>query len=417
MISNNKLSSRDRVLMTINHMEPDRVPIDLGSTLVTGIMAHAMYNLREYLDLPKRKVKVYEIFQMLGEVEMDVIKRFDIDLLPVEPLVQFFGIKRKSYKPWKLWDETEVLMPGQFDVEVDAQGNWLLHEEGNKNKPIEGKMPKGGYYFDKLSVTEYEDKFVPPSLEEIKKENHLSNEELEYISERAEKLRKTTDKALVLDQWSKVGIDPVGSIPNFLELLYLDRKYISDLYKIRTDTAIKNLIKLKSYLKNNIDIICLTGNDYGGQQRELFSPKIFEELHLPNLKTQNEWIHKNTNWKTFQHTCGSIINLIPLLIETGLDILNPVQISAANMDPKNLKERFGRKITFWGGGIDTQKTLAFGTVDDVIAEVKRNIKILAPGGGFVFNTVHNIQQGTSPKKIVAAFDTARKFGKYPIKGG
>jgi len=408
-------TSRERVLKALNHEEPDRVPIDFGGSLVTGIMVHALDSLRKYLGLEYCPVKVFDVFQMLGIVEMDLVKRFEVDVLPVEPKVQWFGLKRKNYKPWKLWDGTKVLMPENFNIEKDSEGNLLLHSEGDFSKPIEGVMPENGFYFDMPSISKYELDYSPPPLEEIKKEEHLTSEELEFIGEKAENLRSTTDKALFLDQWGKIGLKWVGSIPNFLTLLYSDKNYVKDLFKIRTETALKNLEKLKKYLGENIDIICLEGADYGSQDREMFSPDIFEELFLPYLKVQNNWIHKNTNWKSFQHICGSIPNLLPLLIETEIDILNPIQTSAKGMDPEWLKKNFGEKLTFWGGGVDTQRTLPFGNVKDIQKEIKERIKIFAPGGGFVFSIIHNIQQGTPPENIVAVFDTVRNFGKYPIK--
>jgi uroporphyrinogen-III decarboxylase len=408
------LTSRERALKALNHEEPDRVPIDMGSTLVTGIMAHALDRLRKYLKLDYKPVKVYEVFQMLGEVEQEVIERFDIDFLPVEPLVQFFGLERRNYKSWKLWDDTEVLMPEKFNVEIDARGNWLLHSGGNNSKPVEGVMPKNGYYFDRPSIVEYKADFKPPLLEEIKKEKHLTNIELEFMAERAENLRKKTDKALVLDQFEIIGLPWVGSIPNFLMLLCSEKNYVKDLFKIRTETAIKNLEKLKNFLGDNIDVIVLDGTDIAGQDKEFFNPKLYEEIFVPFLKIQNDWIHKNTNWKTFQHICGSLVNILPLLLETNLDIISPVQLSAKGMDPVWLKNTFGKKIVFWGAGIDTQKTLPFGNKNEIIQEVKERIKIFGPGGGFVFNTIHNIQQGTPPENIVAVFDTVRNFGQYPV---
>ncbi len=406
-------TSRERVLKTLNHEEPDRVPIDLGGSIATGIMANALDHLRKYLGLENRPVKVYEVFQMLGEVEMDLVERFKIDVLPVEPKIQCFGLKIENYKPWKMWDGTEVLMPGQFKTEEDPEGNLLLHSEGDPLKPIEGVMPKNGFYFDIPSLSKYEINYSPPSLDDIKKENHLTNEELEFMAEKAENLRSTTDKALFLDQ-GKIGLRAVGSVFNFLTLLYSNKNYVKDLFKIRTETALDNLEKLKKYLGQNIDIICLDVTDYGIQDREMFGPNIFEELFVPHLKVQNSWIHKNTNWKTFQHTCGSIPNLLPLLVETGLDILNPVQTSAKGMDPEWLKKNFGGKLTFWGGGVDTQKTLPFGNVEDIQKDVEERIKIFAPGGGFVFSSIHNIQHGVLPENIAAVFDTAYNFGKYPI---
>lgn len=409
------MSSRERVLKTVNHEEPDRVPLDMGGTIMSGIMAHALDQLRKHLGLENRPVKVYEVFQMLGEVEMDVVDRLGIDVLPVEPSVQFFGLRREKWKPWKLWDGTDVLVPGQFDVEVDEQGNWLLHTEGDPNQPVEGRMPKDGFYFDMASTIEANMDYQPPPLETVKMENHVTTEDLEFLAARAEKLRRETDKALVLGCWGKVGLPQVGSIPDFLCLLAMDRTYVKDIFAVRTETAFRNLEKLRSYLNDNLDILGLDGTDYGSQNNELFSPEVFEELYLPYLKEQNDWVHGNTNWKTWQHTCGSVTRIIPMLIESGLDILNPVQTSAAGMDPAWLKQEFGSKITFWGGGVDTQKTLPFACPEEVNREVAERIRVFAPGGGFVFNTIHNIQQGTPPENILAAYDTARTVGRYPLE--
>jgi hypothetical protein len=342
---------------------------------------------------------------------MDLVDRLGIDVLPVEPPVQFFGLRRENWKPWKLWDGTEVQVPGQFDVEVDGEGNWLIHSEGDPAKTVEGKMPKGGFYFDMASMIEVHADFKPPDLDEVKAQNHITNNELELLAARAEKLRRDTDKALLLGCWGKVGLSWVGSIPDFLCLLVLDPEYVKDLFEIRTETALQNMEKLKSYLGDSIDILGLDGADYGSQNNEMLSPELFEELFLPFFKQQNDWVHANTNWKTWQHTCGSVTRIIPMLIASGLDILNPIQTSAAGMDPAWLKDEFGTRITFWGGGVDTQKTLPFATTEEVEKEVAERIRIFAPGGGFVFNTIHNIQQQTPPENIVAAYDTARTVGR------
>ena len=158
----------------------------------------------------------------------------------------------------------------------------------------------------------------------------------------------------------------------------------------------------------------MEGTDYAGQDRELFSPALFEELCVPHFRAQNAWVHGHTAWKTWFHCCGSIPRLLPLLVDAGVDIINPVQTSAAGMDPQTLKDRFGGKIVFWGGGIDTQRTLPFGSPAQVAEEVRARVRIFGPGGGFVFNPIHNIQQGTPPENIVAAYDAAREAGVYPI---
>ncbi len=407
------MTSRERVLSAVDHREPDRVPIDLGGTIMSGIMAGALHELRKYLKLEPGPVKVYEVFQMLGEVELDLVEAFGIDILPVEPLVQFFGLRRERYKPWQLMDGTGVLVPGQFEVEVDSSGDWILHEEGDPGQAVAARMPKGGYYFDMVSDSGGSE-FTPPPLNEVEKENLISVEELDFMTARAERLRKETDKALVLGAWGCLGLPWVGTIPDFLCLMALEKEYVRNLFEVRTAVALQNLEKLKSWLGDSIDIIGLDGTDYGTQRNELFSPDLFEELYFPFFTVQNRWIHEHTNWKTWLHTCGSVTRIIPLLIESGLDILNPVQTSADGMGPAWLKETFGKDICFWGGGIDTQNVLPFSSAEDVRNQVKERIRLFGPGGGFVFNPIHNVQYGTPPANIAAAFETVLHEGRYPL---
>jgi hypothetical protein len=408
------MTSRERVLAALDFQEPDRVPLDLGGSIMSGIMAHPLDRLRRHLGLKRRPVRVYELFQMLGEVELDVVERLGIDVLPVEPPVQFFGLRREGWKPWRLWDGTEVLVPGRFDVEVSPQGDWLLHMAGDPAQPVEGRMPKDGFYFDMPSLTASHDVYIPPPLEEVRRQNRLQTPELEFLASRAEQLRRTTDKALFLGCWDNFGLPWVGSIPDFLVLMVSDTGYVKELFAVRTETALDNLAKAWRYLGDNIDVVGLDGTDYGSQNAELFSPELFAELYVPLLKIQNRWIHEHTPWKTWQHTCGSVTRILPHLLETGVDILNPLQTSAAGMDPGWLKRSFGGKIAFWGGGVDTQRTLPFASPEEVAAEVRERLRILAPGGGFVFNAIHNVQQGTPPQNIVAAYDTARAAGRYPV---
>jgi len=409
------MTSRERVLAALDFREPDRVPLDLGGSIMSGIMAQPLDRLRRHLGLPVKPVRVYEVFQMLGEVEMELVEALGIDVLPVVPPVQFFGLRREGWKPWRLWDGTEVLMPGQFNIEVDpASGDWLLRSGGDPTRAVEGRMPQAGFYFDMPALTASHFDYVPPPLEQVRREYRLQSEQLEFLAARAEHLRRTTDKALFLGCWDYFGLPWVGSIPDFLVLMVTDPAYVRDLFEVRTETALDNLEKTRTWLGENIDILGLDGTDYGSQNAELFSPELFARLYVPFFKIQNDWVHRNTGWKTWLHTCGSVTRIVPLLIEAGVDILNPVQTSAAGMDPAWLKREFGGKITFWGGGVDTQRTLPFASAAEVAAEVRERVRLLAPGGGFVFNTIHNVQQGTPPENIVAAYEAARTTGTYPL---
>lgn len=408
------MSSRERVLAALEHREPDRVPLDLGSTIMSGIMAVPLDRLRRHLGLAPRPVKAYEVFQMLGEVEADVVERLRLDVLPVEPPAILFQLRREDWKPWRLFDGTEVLVPGRFDVDVDAEGNWLLHTGGDRARPVEGRMPRDGFYFDRPAATAMVPGWEPPPLSALRRENRLESGDLDWMQERAERLRRTTDKALFLGAWSSVGLGWAGSIPDFLMLLASDKAAVKDIFAVRTETALANLEKLSRGLGDSIDVIGMDGSDYGAQNSELIAPAAFAELVVPRLKEQCAWVHRHTRWKTWCHCCGAASRLIPLYIEAGVDAINPVQTSAAGMDPADLKRRFGDRITFWGGGVDTQRTLPFGSTAAVEDQVRERISLLAPGGGFVFNPIHNVQQGTPPGNIVAAYDTAFRAGTYPI---
>ena len=384
------------------------MPIDLGGTIMSGIMAHALDRLQKHLGI-NRRVKVYEVFQMLGEVELDIADRLGVDVLPVEPLVAFFGLRRERYKPWTLFDGTEVLVPGQFEVEVTPQGDWLLHDEGDPSRPVSGRMPRDGFYFDMQSMTAMVPDFRPPPLDEFRKTApRVTAEDLDFLVKRASRLRRETDKALLLGWWGTAGLNAVGSIPDFLCLLISDPEYVKDLFELQAEIAVENISRLWDALGDMIDVFGLDGHDYGSQNSMLFSPDVFAELFVPYYKLQTCWIHENTTWKAWKHTCGAVRAIIPHMIEAGIDILNPVQTSAADMDPASLKEAFGGQIVFWGGGVDTQKTLPFGSTDEVREEVRERVQTLGRGGGFVFNPVHNIQQGVPPENILAAFDAARE---------
>jgi uroporphyrinogen-III decarboxylase len=162
---------------------------------------------------------------------------------------------------------------------------------------------------------------------------------------------------------------------------------------------------------DKIELMQISGTDFGTQRCEFISPDLFREFYKPYHKKINDWVHNNTNWKTFYHTCGSVVNLLDDFVDSGMDIMNPVQCSATGMEPKFLKEKYGGKLTFWGGGIDTQNTLPFGTPEEVKAEALERLKIFAPGGGFVFNTIHNIQQPTPVENILAMFEAIKEYNK------
>lgn len=409
------LTSRERVIAAIEHREPDRVPVDLGSNITSGISARTLVELRKHLGLPDRLTKVYEIIQMLGLVEEDVVDALCVDILPVHQLKALSGIEYGNYKPWKLFDGTEVLVPGQFDVEIDTDGSLLLHDGCDPSAPVIFKMPRDGYYFDGVGDQSLSMEYTPPPLEDMEEQyaQPVPARELEFLAEQAVQLRKT-DKALFLEIWPYVGAPGAGNMCDWLCLMASDPEYVSRLFEMKAAADIEKLQSLWRYIGDNADIFGIDAFDYGTQRAEMFSPELFERYYLPYYKTINSWVHSNTPWKTWKHCCGSICNILPMFVESGLDCINPVQCSADGMEPTRLKEKFGDKITFWGGAINTQQTLPFGTPDEVYHEALERIRILGQGGGFVFNAIHNIQAKTPPENIVAMYQAVKDCGKYPL---
>ena len=412
------MNSRERVLAAIEHREPDRVPADLGATIMSGIMAQAIPGLRRCLGLDDRPPKVYEPFQMLGEVEEDLVEALGVDVLPVEPPAQFFGIRRENYKPFRLFDDTPVLVPGQFNVEVDDQGRWLLHEQGDAARPVTAIMPKEGFYFDMVGDQAMHEDFQPPPLAHMRKQYRTPADErdLEYLAAKAQRLRPT-GKALVLGAWGYIGPAGVGNFADWMCVMAGDPDYARRLFEIKIEADLARLEKLKRYIGDTIDVLGVDGNDYGTQRAEMFSPAMFEQFYFPYYQAICGWVHAHTKWKTWKHCCGSIPRFIPFMVEAGIDCLNPVQCSAAGMEPAWLKQTFGNRLTFWGGGIDTQKTLPFGTPEQVYEQARERLRIFKPGGGYVFNAVHNIQHGTPPENIAAMFQALKDHGKYTADAG
>jgi hypothetical protein len=404
------MTSRERVEKALNHRQPDRVPIDIGATRMTGIVATAYSRLREHVGLGVGPPRVYDLMQMLVEVEPDFLARFHIDVVGVEPVAPVWHIENRNWKPWQLPDGTAVQVPGVFEPTTDTEGNTILHDGGPASAPPVAIMPKGGYYFDAIGGTQASADFQPPTIAEYRRTlESWPDEHLQIISERARTLYEGTNYALV-GGWYKGGLGGVGSFADWMILLATEKQYVSDLFDAQVEHGIRELERYRDAVGDRICAIAISGNDFGTQKGELFSPEWWVELYAPHYKRFNDWVHQHTRWKTFYHSCGSIYHLIEPMIQIGVDILNPVQCSAANMEPERLKREFGSRLCLWGGGVDTQKTLPFGTPDEVRAEVAERVRTFAPGGGFVFSAVHNIQRNSPPENLVAMLEAAREVG-------
>lgn len=382
-------TSRKRVEASLNHREPDRIPFDLGGSILTGISAKAYRRLRDYLGLPEIEIEIEDICQGLGRVHDDVKQRLGVDVYGVNP-----GKTRTS--------NVKMVSEDGYDKFVDEWG-------------IEWWRPQdGGLYFDmrKHPLAEVED---VSELAGRKWPDPLDPGRYEGMAEKADDLMNKKQVAYILGR-NAPGIFEIAMWSRGHENFYCDLIANQPLAEYLLDTVME--IKMKYWEKalslvgDNVMMIS-EADDIASQNAPLISPELYRKLIKPRHQKLFGFIKKKApRAKIFYHSCGAIMDMIPDLIEEGVEILNPVQVSAAGMDTRELKRRFGKDVTFYGGGVDTQRVLPFGTPGEVRDEVKRRIDDLAPGGGFIFNTVHNIQADVPPENIMAMWETLREYGKY-----
>jgi Uroporphyrinogen decarboxylase (URO-D) len=415
------MTRRERLLASLNHRQPDQVPVDLGGTAVTGIHASVVAALRDRYGLEKRPVKVHEPYQMLGLVEEDLADAMGLDVAGIPAPKTLFGFPARDWRPFRLWDDLDLAVPAGFNTTIASNGDLLIYPEGDMSVAPSGRMPKGGWFFDSIIRQEpIDDERLDPAdnLEEF---GPIGEDDVAHYRRAAEagcggrgliaSLPGTAlgDIALVPAPFLK---HPKGirDVTEWYVSTRSRRGYIHRIFAKQVEYALANLARIHGAVGDGaFDAVFTCGTDFGTQTSSFCSAATFNELWLPYYREINGWIHKNTRWKTFKHSCGAVARFIPSFIEAGFDILNPVQCSASGMEPRHLKSEFGSAIVFWGGGVDTQKTLPFGTPEEVRREVLERCEIFAAGGGFVFNTIHNVQAGTPVENVVAMLDAVREF--------
>jgi hypothetical protein len=421
------LTSRERVTRTLNHQEPDCVPLDLGSSAVTGMQVSSVYQLRQALQLdpPGTPVKVIEPYQMLGEIAPDLIGALGVDIVGLTAPRGFFGFANENWKPWTLFDGTPVLVPAAFNTIPEPNGDILLYPEGDHSVPASGRMPRGGFYFDSIIRQPPIDDAALDPADNLEEFGPLSDADLTYFATEAERLYTTTDKA-ILGNFGGTSFGDIAMVPapwlkqpkgiRDVAEWYMStisrRDYVWKVFERQCEIGLANLARIYEVVGDRISIVFVSGTDFGMQTGPFISPRAYRSLYEPFHRQINDWVHRHTPWKTFIHSCGSVWALLPDFVEAGFDIVNPVQCSAKDMDPAQLKATFGDRVTFWGGGVDTQRTLPFGSPDEVRAEVKERINIFAPGGGFVFNPIHNVQARVPKENLLAMYETVRQEGGY-----
>jgi hypothetical protein len=413
---------RKRILDALAHRTPDQVPVDFGASAVTGMHVSCVAALRDYYGLEKRLVKVHEPYQMLGLVDDDLRAAIGIDTTPVFGRTNMFGFENRDWKPF-MFNGLEVLVPEGFRVTTDPEGGGLfIYPKGDLTARPSGHMPQGGFFFDAVSRQE-----PGLDLDHLEAEDNmeeytlLTDEQLDEVE--ADVRAADTGEYAVFASLVNTGLGDVAFVPgpqllaprgvrDVAEWYVLTRArpdIVHQVFDRAVDVGIANLAKIHERVGDAIDVLIICGTDFGTQTSAFCSVKTFDSLYKPHYAKLCRWIHEHTGWKTFKHSCGSSERFFESMIDAGIDIINPVQCSATGMDPRMLKDKYKGRLVFWGGGVDTQQTLPFGTPAEVREEVLRRCEIFSQGGGFVFNSIHNVQPNTPVPNMVAMFDAVREF--------
>ena len=412
-----KAGSRKNVLDSIAHKQPEGLPLDLGATPSSGISAIAYNNLSKALGTYTGKAKVYDVVQQVAQVDDWIIDRFGVDVIDIG---RAFNAKPSDWYTVTLPDGSDALYPKWFNPQKSIDGNQVVFDE--KGKMI-AKMTAGATFFDQTCFPYAEG--YPNSYKGLDEamndvlwqrlvhspwDNAQAPDFWLKLREKALFLRKTTDKALMivcgcnLFEWGTF----LRRMDNFLMDIYIDSKNAEILIENLMERHLATLEKVCESVGDVVDILRF-GDDLGMDTGPFMSPEKYKELFFPRHRRLNEYVHKHSNMKTFLHSCGSIYSLLPYLIDAGYDIINPVQTVSSDMEPKRLKQEFGRDITFWGGGCNTRNILNRGTPKEVYEYSKRMIEIFFKNGGFVFNQEHNILPDVPPENILSMMHAVSEY--------
>ncbi|MEJ2701005.1 MAG: uroporphyrinogen decarboxylase family protein [Sedimentisphaerales bacterium] len=398
------MTSRERVLAALNHVEPDRVPIDLSGHRSSGIAAMTYPRLRKILGLEPRPVRVYDVIQQLAIVDDDVLDRFGVDCIEMG---RGFALDSQAWKPWTLPDGTDCLIPAWTNVERRAD-RWVILSDSGR---VIAHMPDGTLYFEQTH-------FPLAESEEDQIEASLFGEcmwtgvaappgpvDTQTLSRGAKRLRENTDRAII--GLFGGNLFEMGQFfyraDNFFMLLAAEPKKAHRFLDRLVEIHLANLETFLGAVGSSTDII-LFGDDLGMQTGPMLSPRMYCEFFKPRHQTLWNRAKELADVKVMLHCCGGVRELLPHLIEVGLDAINPVQITCSGMNAAELKAEFGRDLTFWGGGCDTREVLPNARPEQVAEHVRNQVRVLAPGGGFVFQQVHNILANVPPENIVAMLD-------------
>lgn len=402
------MTSRQRVLAAIEHKIPDALPLDLGGTPSSGISAVAYHNLKNHLNIAAGNTRVFDVVQQVAIVEPMIADRYGVDTVDVGTV---FNTKDSDWKDTTLKTGESVQFPSWFNF-IKTDSHWDYYDtEGDKI----ATMPNGAAFFDQTYFP-YLDGY-PVDFKDIDKAkgkvlwqalahspwDHASEKDFyKTLREKTIKLRASSDKALIftcgcnLFEWGTF----LRRIDNFLMDLYLDKPNVERLLDVLLEQHLNTLQKVCESVGDVVDIIRF-GDDLGMDTGGFMSPDLYIELFKPRHTQLNEYVKKYSNMKTFLHSCGSIYELLPHLIEAGFEVINPIQTTARDMEPQKLKKEFGDDITFWGGGCNTRNILNYASPDEVYSYSRKMIDIFFVDGGYIFNQEHNILADVPPQNIEA----------------
>ena len=414
------MTSRERVLTAFAHRQPDKVPVDFGGMSCSMVNATIVAALREYYGLEMRPPKINDMTTMTAYVEPDLAACLGCDVQQLYNYGDTYGHINTEWKEWE-YRGVPILIPSNCTVTEDGKGGYYIYPEGDSSVQPSGHMTAGGYYFHSLTRTPPFDEDEADPNDNAADYGPVSDAQIAYHKKVLEEVRPL-QKAIQVGP-CYMGLGDANSIPGSnlkdpkgirditewytAPLLYPD--YVHEVFRLGVERSIENLKKYWEAFGSDIDVVLTCGTDFGTQRGPFMSTDTFKEMYMPYYKQINSWIHKNTTWKVMKHSCGGIYELLPYLIESGFDAINPVQCSAEGMDPQRLKDTFGKDILFWGGGVDTQQVLPFGTPEEVRKQVLERMEIFGKDGGYVCGTIHNIQANTPVKNIVAMVEAIKEF--------
>ncbi|MEN8255813.1 MAG: uroporphyrinogen decarboxylase family protein [Verrucomicrobiota bacterium] len=402
-----EMTSRERVLATLDFEPVDRLPKDLGGMASTGISAFAYPKLVEALGLPYRKPRVYDTYQMLAYPDADVLDALGCDVACI-----YWGSTNELPEEDK-WHDFDF--NGRLDAQVRYPEDFEVLKDGTITQPRHGlTMPPSSVVFDEAhggQSLDY-DSWPHPDLDELRKDLEvglLSDEQVQEIVDHCKLVRESTDRAIFFNGPIMIGtaIGGWGGMGIYPMFCMLEPELAEELHELTTEYAVKQVERLLPAIAPYIDIVMMASDDWGTQTSLIASPDVYEELFKPYQRRVNEACHRVApEVKTFLHSCGAIYPILDGIIEAGFDVINPIQWSAGGHSYKEWKDKCRGRIAMWGGGVNSQGTLPLGSVEDVAREAGEVSAYLAQDSGYVFNNIHNILAEIEPEKIIAMYKAA-----------